>query len=143
MAQATRTETYDVPASNFYQSIIDYKGYVGAIPGVESIEILNESADGATVKFNINLIKKISYTLKLSHKPNEEVSWSLVTGDYMKTNNGRWTLKSLGENKTEVTYSLEIEVKGFIPGLSMIEKGLVTTNLPITMQAFAKKAASL
>lgn len=143
MAQATRTETYDVPASKFYQAIIDYKGYVGAIPGVESIEILNESTDGATVKFNINLIKKISYTLKLSHKPNEEVSWTLVTGDYMKTNNGRWVLKSLGENKTEVTYSLEIEVKGFIPGLSMIEKGLVNTNLPITMQAFGKKAASL
>jgi ribosome-associated toxin RatA of RatAB toxin-antitoxin module len=95
------------------------------------------------VKFNLNLIKKISYTLKLSHRPDQEVSWTLVTGDYMKTNNGRWTLKDLGGNRTEVTYSLEIEVKGFIPGLSMIEKGLVQTNLPITMQSFAKKAAGL
>ncbi len=143
MAQATRTETYDVPAAKFYQAVIDYKGYVGTIPGVESIEIQQESADGATVKFNLNLIKKISYTLKLSHKKDQEVSWSLVTGDYMKSNNGKWTLKDLGNGKTEVTYSLEVEVKGFIPGLSLIEKGLVQTNLPITMQAFAKKAASL
>jgi ribosome-associated toxin RatA of RatAB toxin-antitoxin module len=143
MAQASRTETYDVPASKFYQTIIDYKGYAGTIPGVESIEVLKESPDGATVKFNINLIKKISYTLNLTNKKDQEVSWTLVTGDYMKTNNGRWTLKDLGNGKTEVTYSLEIEVKGFIPGLSMIEKGLVQTNLPITMQSFAKKAASL
>ena len=143
MAQATRTETYDVPASKFYQAIIDYKSYAGTIPGVESIEVQNESADGATVKFNINLIKKISYTLKLVHKKDQQVDWSLVTGDYMKTNNGKWTLKDLGNGKTEVTYSLEIQVKGFIPGLSLIEKGLVQTNLPITMQAFGKKAAGL
>lgn len=143
MAKASRTETYDVPVSNFYQAVIDYKNYSKFVPGVDSIEVLNESADGATVKFNINVIKKISYTLKLSHKPNQEVSWSLVTGDYMKVNNGRWNLEDLGGGKTKVTYSLEIEVKGFIPGLSLIEKGLVETNLPMTMSSFAKRAEGL
>ncbi len=142
MAKATRTETYDVPAAKFYQAVIDYRNYSKFVPGVDSIEVLNESADGATVKFNINVIKKISYTLKLTHKSNEEVNWTLVTGDYMKTNNGRWQLKDLG-GKTEVTYSLEIEVKGFIPGLSLIEKGLVETNLPMTMNSFAKRAENL
>lgn len=143
MAQASRTETYDVPVTKFYQAVIDYKNYNKFVPGVDSIEVQNESADGATVKFNINVIKKISYTLKLAHKKDQEVSWSLVTGDYMKTNNGRWTLKDLGNGKTQVTYSLEIEVKGFIPGLSLIEKGLVETNLPLTMSSFAKRAENL
>ena len=143
MAKATRTETYDVPASKFYQAVTDYKNYNKFVPGVDSIEIQNEDASGATVKFNINVIKKISYTLKLAHKQDQEVSWSLVNGDYMKTNNGKWTLKDLGGNKTEVTYSLEIEVKGFIPGLSLIEKGLVETNLPMTMSSFAKRAENL
>jgi len=143
MAKATRTETYDVPVSKFYQAVIDYKNYNKFVPGVDSIEVQNESSDGATVKFNINVIKKISYTLRLSHKPDQEVSWSLVTGDYMKTNNGKWTLRDLGGNKTEVTYALEIEVKGFIPGLSLIEKGLVETNLPMTMASFAKRAENL
>ncbi|MES2527058.1 MAG: SRPBCC family protein [Bdellovibrionota bacterium] len=143
MAKASRTETYDVPAAKFYQAVIDYKNYNKFVPGVDSIEVQNESAEGATVKFNINVIKKLSYILKLAHKPNQEVSWSLVTGDYMKTNNGKWTLKDLGGNKTEVTYTLEIEVKGFIPGLSLIEKGLVETNLPMTMSSFAKRAENL
>lgn len=142
MARAERTEVFDVPADKFYKAIIDYKGYPEFVDGVESVNVSNESADGATVTMNLNLIKKISYTIKLSHKPNQEVNWSLVSGDMMKVNNGKWTLKDQGNGKTEVTYSLEVELKGFLPGLGMIEKTLVNTNLPLTMKAFAKRAAS-
>jgi ribosome-associated toxin RatA of RatAB toxin-antitoxin module len=142
MARAERTEVFDVPADKFFKAITDYKSYPSFVDGMRSVDIQNESAEGATVKFNLSLIKEISYTIKLSHKPNE-VSWSLVSGDMMKANNGKWTLKDLGGNKTEVTYSLEVELKGFLPGLGMIEKTLVTTNLPLNMKAFAKRAASL
>ena len=143
MAKAEKTEIFDVPADKFYKAIIDYKSYPQFVDGVESVEIKNESADGATVTMNLNLIKKISYTIKLNHTPNKEVNWSLVSGDMMKINNGKWTLKDLGQARTEVTYSLEVEFKGFLPGLGLIEKTLVNTNLPLAMKAFAKKAASL
>ncbi len=143
MARAERTEVFDVPADKFYKAVIDYRSYPKFVDGVESVDISNESADGATVTMNLNLIKKISYTIKLNHKPSSEVNWSLVSGDMMKVNNGKWTIKDLGGARTEVTYSLEVELKGFLPGLGMIEKTLVNTNLPLTMKAFAKKAASL
>jgi coenzyme Q-binding protein COQ10 len=143
MARAEKTEIFDVPHDKFYQAIIDYRAYPKFVEGMRSVDILNESSEGATVKFNLSLIKDISYTIKLSHKPNLEVSWSLVSGDLMKVNNGKWTLKDLGQARTEVTYSLEVELKGFLPGLGMIEKTLVTTNLPMNMKAFAKRAASL
>ncbi len=143
MARAERTEVFDVPAEKMYKAITDYKSYPSFVDGMKSVEVQTESADGATVKFNLSLIKDISYMIKLAHKPNLEVSWSLVPGDMMKVNNGKWTLKDLGGNKTEVTYSLEVELKGFLPGLGIIEKTLVTTNLPLNMKAFAKRAASL
>jgi coenzyme Q-binding protein COQ10 len=143
MAKAERTETYDVPAEKLYQAIIDYKNYPKFVDGVSKVEVSDESDAGAQVKMFINIIKEISYTIKLKHEKNKVVSWSLVTGDYMKSNNGRWTLKDLGNGKTEVTYSLEVELKGFIPGLGMIEKTLVSTNLPMTMKAFAKRAGEL
>lgn len=143
MAQAERTEVFDVPVDKFYQAIIDYKNYPNFVDGVKSVDVENESKDGAQVKLNLNIIKEISYTIKLSHRPSQEVSWSLVSGDLMKVNNGRWTLKDLGGARTEVTYSLEVTLKGFFPGLGMIEKTLVNTNLPMTMKAFAKRAASL
>jgi ribosome-associated toxin RatA of RatAB toxin-antitoxin module len=139
MAKAVKTEIFDVPADKFYKAIIDYKSYPQFVDGVESVEIKNESTDGATVTMNLNLIKKISYTIKLNHTPNKEVNWSLVSGDMMKINNGKWTLKDLGQARTEVTYSLEVEFKGFLPGLGLIEKTLVNTNLPLAMKAFAKK----
>lgn len=143
MARAERTEIFDVPADKFYKAIIDYKSYPQFVDGVESVNVANESAEGAQVTMNLNLIKKISYIIKMNHKPHTEVSWSLVGGDMMKVNNGKWILKDLGQARTEVTYSLEVELKGFLPGLGMIEKTLVSTNLPLTMKAFAKKAASL
>jgi coenzyme Q-binding protein COQ10 len=143
MAKADRTEVYDVPIEKFYKAIIDYKNYPSFVDGVKSVEVKNESADGAEVKFNLNIIKEITYAIKLAHLPNKEVKWSLVSGDIMKVNNGRWTLKDLGQARTEVNYSLEVELKGFFPGLGMIEKTLVNTNLPMTMKAFAKRAASL
>lgn len=143
MAKANRTETYDVPAEKFYQAVTDYNAYTKFVDGMKSVSIEKESADGAVVKFTLSLIKEISYTINLKHVPNKEVSWTLVTGDMMKSNNGKWTLKDLGNGKTEVTYDLEIEFKGFLPGLGMIEKTLVTTNLPMTMKAFAKRAQEL
>jgi coenzyme Q-binding protein COQ10 len=143
MAKAERTETFDVPLEKFYKAIIDYRGYPGFVDGMKSVEVIEESARGATVKFNLSLMKEITYTLKLTHTPNKEVSWVLMSGDLMKANNGKWTLKDLGGARTEVTYWLEVELKGFLPGLGMIEKTLVNTNLPLNMRAFAKRAASM
>lgn len=143
MARAERTEIFDVPIDKYYKAIIDYKSYPKFVDGMRSVDVEKESAEGAVVKFNLSLIKDISYTLKLNHKLNQEVSWSLVGGDLMKINNGKWILKDLGGARTEVTYSLEVELKGFLPGLGLIEKTLVNTNLPLNMKAFAKRAASI
>ena len=143
MARADRTEVYDVSAEKFYKAITDYKSYTQFVDGVKSVAVEKESANGAVAKFTLSIIKEISYTIDLKHVPNKEVSWSLVSGDMMKTNNGKWTLKDLGNGKTEVNYNLEVELKGFLPGLGMIEKTLVNTNLPMTMKAFAKRAQEL
>lgn len=143
MARAEKTEVFDVPAEKFYKAVVDYKSYPQFVDGMKSIEVKDETPTGAVVTYNLNLIKDITYTLKMSSKPNTEVSWTLVGGDMMKVNNGKWTIKDLGGARTEVTYSLEVELKGFLPGLGMIEKTLVTTNLPLNMKAFAKRAASL
>lgn len=143
MAKAERSETYDVPAEKFYQAVIDYKHYPDFVDGVESVVVKNATAKGAVVTYTINVIKKISYTLKLTHEENKKVSWVMESGDFLKVNNGCWTIEEAGKGKCKVTYALELEVKGFMPGLGMIEKTLVNTNLPLTMKAFATKAKSL
>ncbi|MFZ4714318.1 MAG: type II toxin-antitoxin system RatA family toxin [Bacteriovoracaceae bacterium] len=143
MAKATKTEIYDVPAGKLYKAIVDYADYPKFVDGMQSVEVISNNPNGAKVKFNLNLIKTISYTINLTHKENQSVTWTLDTGDMMKINNGSWTLKDLGDGKTEVTYTIEVELKGFIPGLGMIEKTLVNTNLPLTLNAFYKRAKTL
>lgn len=143
MAKAERTEVFDVDYKKLYTAITDYKSYPSFVDGMKSVEVLSQSATGASVKFNLNLIKEVTYTLDLKHTENKEVSWTLKSGDLMKVNNGGWKLKDLGNGKTEVTYHLEVELKGFFPGLGMVEKTMVATNLPMNMKAFAKRASSL
>ena len=143
MAKAERTEVFDVPVEKFYQAVVDYKSYPQFVDGMKSVEVVSQNGEDATVKFNLSLIKEVTYTLKLSGKKNESVAWSLVSGDLMKVNNGGWKLKDLGGGKTEVTYHLEVELKGFFPGLGMVEKTMVSTNLPMNMKAFAKRAAAI
>lgn len=143
MAKAERTEIFDVPCEKFYQAVTDYKSYPSFVDGMRSVEVVSQNGEDATVKFNLNLIKEVTYTLKLSGKKNESVQWSLVSGDLMKVNNGGWKLKDLGGGRTEVTYHLEVELKGFFPGLGMVEKTMVSTNLPMNMKAFAKRAATI
>jgi ribosome-associated toxin RatA of RatAB toxin-antitoxin module len=143
MAKAERTEVFDVDCKKLYTAITDYKSYPSFVDGMKSVEVLSQSATGASVKFNLKLIKEVTYTLELKHNENKEVSWTLKSGDLMKINNGGWKLKDLGNGKTEVTYHLEVELKGFFPGLGMVEKTMVATNLPMNMKAFAKRASSL
>lgn len=143
MAKAERTEIFDVPCEKFYQAVTDYKSYPSFVDGMKSVEVVSQNGEDATVKFNLNLIKEVTYTLKLSGKKNQSVQWSLVSGDLMKVNNGGWKLKDLGGGRTEVTYHLEVELKGFFPGLGMVEKTMVSTNLPMNMKAFAKRAATI
>ncbi len=143
MAKASKTEVYDVPVSKFYKAIIDYKDYSQFVDGMQSVEVMNSTSSGAKVKFNLNLIKTISYTLNLVHEENKSVKWTLDNGDMMKVNNGGWELQDLGGGRTQVTYTIEVELKGFIPGLGMIEKTLVNTNLPLTLKAFYERAKKL
>ncbi len=143
MAKAERTEVYPVSIKKFYQAITDLKKYPEFVDGVSGMEILQENGNDIKAKMSVNIIKSFSYVLKLKKTEPTELSWSLESGDLVKINNGKWTLKDLGNNQTQVTYSLEIEVKGFLPGLGLIEKTLVNTNLPLTMKAFAKRAESL
>ena len=94
MAKAERTEVFEVSADKFYAAIINYRAYPEFVDGMKSIEVKDEGTDTPTVTYGLSLIKSITYTLKMNHKKNQEVSWSLVTGDMMKINNGNGLLKN-------------------------------------------------
>lgn len=143
MAKASRTEVFDVPIDNFYQVIIDYDSYPEFVDGVSSIDVIEQDDTSAKVEYGLNLIKTFNYTLNLEQTRPTEVSWSFDSGDLFKMNEGSWKLKDLGDGKTEVTYSLEISIKGFFPGSKMIIDKLTKSNLPTMMSACYERAKEL
>lgn len=141
MANAERVEIFDAPVENVFKVLSDYASYPDFMDGVKSVEILSTKSDSTKVKYNIDIIKKFTYTLDLVAKENKSVSWTFDSGDLFKKNNGKWDLKDLGDGTTEVTYTIDIDFKIMVPG--MISKKLVSSNLPSMMKQVCKRAKEL
>lgn len=141
MAQASRTETFDVDINKLYDVIVDYARYPEFVDGCSSVNVIEQNEDGAKVEYGLNLIKKFKYTLTLKHERPNRVSWSFDSGDLFKMNEGSWDLKDNGDGTTEVTYSLEVDIKGFAP--KKIVDNLTSKNLPAMMTSYKERAKSV
>jgi ribosome-associated toxin RatA of RatAB toxin-antitoxin module len=138
MAQASRTETVDIEINKIYDTIIDYAKYPEYVDGVSAIKVISQNETSAKVEYSLNIIKTFKYIVNTKQERPTRVSWTLDSGDLFKKNNGEWKLKDLGNGKTEVTYSLELDFKLFAP--SSILTSLTDKNLPSMMKAFFNRA---
>jgi coenzyme Q-binding protein COQ10 len=129
------------PIEKVFQLLTDYEKNPEFMDGVTSAEVLERSDNVAVVKFNIDIIKQFTYTLRLTETAPTELSWEFVEGDLFKSNTGRWKLSDNGDGTTDVDYSLEVDFKMMVPG--MISKKLVKSNLPSLMKSVNKRAQSL
>ena len=143
MTATTTKKTFKAPIENVYHVITDYKSYPEFVEGVSDVNVIEQTEDGALGEYSLNLIKNFKYRLKLKHIVNQSVIWELDSGDLFKINRGSWKLKKLSDNETEVTYEVEIAVKGFIPGSGRIIKKLTEVNLPSMMDAYEKRAQEI
>lgn len=140
MAGATQTVVIDVPREALFDVIRDFEKYPEFLDDMEAATIVRRDGDEAEVEFTLNVIKRISYTLKLVESAPERLEWSLVKGMF-KRNDGGWTLEALPGGRTRATYSIEITIGVFLPGT--IVNRLVGKTLPATLQAFKRRAESL
>jgi len=138
VAKASRTEIVNIPAEKLFDTIVDYKSYPDFVEGVSAIKVLEQTANDAKVEYSLNVIKSFKYIVNTKMQRPTSVSWELDSGDLFKKNNGSWALKDLGNGKTEVTYSLEIDFKLFAP--SSILSALTEKNLPMMMKSFFDRA---
>ena len=87
------------------------------------------------------LNQSISLELQMHHSPPHRVSWTLHSGNFFKQNSGAWMIEKLGENKTEVSYSLDLEFKGLVP--SFVVKKLMEKNLTKLLQNLGDRLKAL
>jgi ribosome-associated toxin RatA of RatAB toxin-antitoxin module len=140
MANASRTEVVDVEIHKLYDVLIDYGKYPDFVDGVSGIKVLSQNDTSAKVEYSIDMIKSFKYIIAIKQEKPTRISWTFESGDLFKKNDGEWKLKDLGNGKTEVTYSLDLDFKMFAP--SSILSALTNKNLPIMMESFFKRAKS-
>lgn len=123
--------------------IWDFARYPEFVPHIEQAQILQTSEDRKRVRFTVNLLRRLSYTLDLQSTAGKGLVWSLVEGPFQR-NEGGWVLQSLGPDRTLATYHIDVSLNAFTP--RFIEDRLIAQSLPENLKAFrdeAQRRASL
>ncbi|MBX6391129.1 MAG: SRPBCC family protein [Frankia sp.] len=115
-------------------TIADIANYPTWVGQIEQTQILEVGPQGrpARARFRVNaVVVKDEFVNEYTWYGDEKVTWSQVEGQAMAAQEGSYTLRDLGEGRTEVTYDLTAELKIKIPGLlrRRIQNGIVDAAL--------------
>ena len=140
MAQAELKEVLAVDTDKLFSIITRYEDYPQFVDGCTQVKVVERSTKNVRVIYHVSVMSQdVVYTL--DHQENREtgrVDWSLVESNFFKKNHGSWQIKSLGKDKSDVLYSLDIEFKISVPGF--ILNRLVKGSLPGMVRSFEKQA---
>ena len=124
-----------------YKIITDYESYPEFLEDLTDVQVVSKKGNVVEVEFHINVVKDISYTLRLEHTPkSNDVEWTFVDGDFMKDNYGHWDLEELKKGLTLATYNIDVKFGLLVP--KSVTKMLVDKSLPKTLKAFKKRIES-
>ncbi|MET9875721.1 SRPBCC family protein [Actinacidiphila glaucinigra] len=125
MAEHTRSSiTIDAAPADVMGVIADFARYPEWTGEVKEAEILSAGGDGRAEQVRLLLDAgaiKDDHTLAYTWVGDNEVRWTLVKSQMLRTLDGAYILVPLEDGKrTEVTYQLTVDVK--IPMLGMIKR---------------------
>ena len=112
----------------------DVAAYPEWATGVRSTEVLEIDDHGrpSRAAFVIDgMVKEIAYTLTYTYDEPNSMSWTAEPGADLKSLEGSYAFKELGEGRTEIVYALKADPAFTIPGFlrRQVEKQIVGTAL--------------
>lgn len=140
MAKAAVTELFGHSAEEVFKVIMDFESYPKFLPEVKNCKVLKKNKDSVDVEMTVNFVKTAKYSIRVFSEKNKRVWWNLIEGDFFKKNDGEWLFEDLG-TQSQVTYSLDVDFKIFVP--SMISKKAVAVSLPTMIKNFKKRLGDL
>ncbi|NBD13472.1 MULTISPECIES: type II toxin-antitoxin system RatA family toxin [Corallococcus] len=138
MAGATRTITINAPVEKVFDIITNYDRYAEFLPEVKKVSTSQRQGNTVQVHYEVDVVKRIRYTIKVTEERPKRMSWTFVEGEVMKDNKGSWTLEPEGEGKTRATYNVEMALGALIP--KTIINTLTESQLPKMLDAFKRRA---
>jgi ribosome-associated toxin RatA of RatAB toxin-antitoxin module len=124
----------DAPIDEVFDVIVDYERYPEFLPEMKHVQIQSRDDGVALVSFELEIIMRLGYTLRLVEDRPTAVNWTLQEAKMFSHNAGGWKLEKLDDASTRATYGLEIKLRGLIP--KSVSSRLIGTTLPNTLQRF-------
>ncbi len=137
MPRAEHEVVINAPIDRVFAVISDYERYPAFLPEMKEVHVISRHDGVAIVRFELELIMRVSYTLRLQEDPPSSISWRLEQAKMLAENNGGWQLTSLGDS-TRARYSLEVKLRGLIP--KSVSTRLLGTTLPENLARFKARA---
>ncbi|RYF06507.1 MAG: hypothetical protein EOO40_09055 [Deltaproteobacteria bacterium] len=128
------------PVDRLFAVVTDYARYPDFLPEVQAVSVHNKGDGVALVHFDLQLIVRLTFTLRLLEDFPTQVSWSLSQGKMIEQNSGSWRLEPLGAGQSRATYALRLRLGGLIP--TSVSTRLLGAELPRMLGRFADRAQS-
>jgi ribosome-associated toxin RatA of RatAB toxin-antitoxin module len=122
---STGTVIVDAPLADVAAKLTDIAGYPQWLSSIKKVEVTASDDQGRAIKANVSVdagVMKDRATLDYdwSSAP-AEISFSLDEADLMTAMDGKYLLKAIDSDTTEVTYQLGVELSMPVPRM-MIAK---------------------
>lgn len=126
-----------------YAVAADAEGAPRWQPEIEVAEVLERDGAGNQLRVRIETetpVKRLTSVLVYSYESSTRISWRQEDGD-LKSVEGSWELRELGEERTEATYRLEVD-PGRILGMALrgpvvgVLRGKLVDSMPGKLKAF-------
>ena len=137
--QSTQSIVVDAPAADVMAVIADFPSYPMWVASAKQVEVLQEGEDGRArrVRFLLDAgVFKDDYTLDYTWEGDRKVSWTLVTSQLMKRQDGSYTLIDK-DGATEVAYAITIDLS--IPMLGMMKRKAEKVILDTALKELKKR----
>lgn len=117
---ASETITIEAPIDRVWSIATDIEGYPNWAHDVKEVVVRTRDDEGrpTEVEFRASALgRSTHYTLRYDYSsaPGRLV-WSMVDGDIQRSIDGAYTLESVDDSRTRVTYDLAIELVVPLPG---------------------------
>jgi ribosome-associated toxin RatA of RatAB toxin-antitoxin module len=137
--QSTQSITVDAPAAEVMAVIADFPSYTEWVAAAKQVEVVDPGEDGRAnrVRFVIDAgAVKDDYVLDYTWDGDRKVSWTLVSSQLMKRQDGSYTLSDT-DGGTEVLYAITIDTTP--PLLGMMKRRAEKVILDTALKELKKR----
>lgn len=127
----------NAPIQVVFEVIRNFKSYPEFVKGTKAVQE-RQTESALEVDFEIDVLKRVHYTLSMTIQAPHRVEWTLLKGELFKENSGGWLLESLDENKTLAHYRISVGFGWMVP--KTIVNTLTETQLPEMLNSFKERA---